>query len=390
MTTGVEDTKFRNLLIITHVLYRNKKPLAGPYTSVIKALEKDNSIETIKIPLLEYNDHIYYSSPKNEKSITVPATLGKLLPIKYLIDFVFTTILIIKFLLKNRKRESVVIGIDPLCTLAAVLVKTFTKFKLIFYCVDFNEHRFDSRFLQKLYEKSDEICSKYSDQTWAVCEALINYKKSNYNINAKYIPNSFPFTSKYYEKNGNKQTGNRVVWTGSILTDKQITDIMRLSKQIQNIRPEMEFWYIPSNKIDLFYTGVEKFELENTKILDVEGQEASRELVSQCDLGLAIYDRNFGSTKYIEPIKIWEYMMCGLPFIISCEPSLHTKVKEAGVAFLLDPDNTIDNTQTLATFINNQNLNKLRDKCIELAKEFDASKTMGNALLFKSLAVQQR
>ena len=165
---------------------------------------------------------------------------------------------------------------------------------------------------------------------------------------------------------------------------------MKLSKQIQNLRPETEFWYIPSNKIDLFYKGAEKFELKNTRIFDVEGQEASRNLVSQCDSGLAIYDKNFGSTKYIEPIKIWEYMMCGLPFIISCEPSLCAKVKESGVAFLLDPDNTIIDTQRLSAFINNQNLNKLRDKCIELAKEFDASKTMGNALLFKSLAVQQR
>ena len=155
---------------------------------------------------------------------------------------------------------------------------------------------------------------------------------------------------------------------------------MKLSKQIQNLRPETEFWYIPSNKIDLFYTGVEKFELKNTKVFDVEGQEASRELVSQCDLGLAIYDKNFGSTKYIEPIKIWEYMMCGLPFIISCEPSLSIKIKESGVAFLLDPDNTINDAQRLASFINKQNLHGLKDTCIELAKKFDAAKTMSEAL----------
>lgn len=381
MTTDADNTTLRNLLVITHVLYRNKKPVAGPYTSVINALEKTCAIDTIKIPLLEYNDPIYYGSQKNEKLISIPKFLGKLLPIKYLVDFVFTTILIIKFLHKSRKRESIVIGIDPLCALPAILVKTVAKLKLIFYCVDFNEHRFDSSFLQKLYEKSDEICSKYSDQTWAVCEELVNYKKFNYKISAKYIPNSFPFTEKYYEKNKDKRTGNKVVWTGSILTEKQITDIIKLSMQIQNIKPETEFWYIPSNKIDLFYTGVEKLGLKNTKILDVEGQEASRELVSQCDLGLAIYDKNFGSTKYIEPIKIWEYMMCGLPFIISCEPSLCAKVKESGVAFLLGQDNSINDNQRLVSFISSQNLHELRDSCVEFAREFDASKTMNNALL---------
>ncbi len=381
MATDVKNVKLRNLLVVTHVLYKGKKPVAGPYTSVIRALEKDRAIETIKIPLFEYNNPICYGKQKNEKLIAIPELLGKVLAIKYLVDFIFTTILIIKFLLKNHKEETIVIGIDPLSTLPAVLVKKFTKFKLIFYSVDFNEQRFSNILFQKLYEKSDEICSKYSDQTWAVCEALIDYKKINYNITSKYIPNSFPFTDKYYERNKDKRTGNKIVWTGSILTDKQVTDIMKLSKQIQNLRPESEFRYIPSNKVDLFYKGAEKFELKNTRIFDVEGQEASREIVSQCDLGLAIYDRNFGSTKYIEPIKIWEYMMCGLPFVISCEPSLCSKVKESGVAFLLDPDNTIIDTQRLSAFINIQNLIKLRDGCVELAKEFDASKTMNNALL---------
>ena len=375
MTTG--DKK---LLIITHVLYRDGNPVAGPYTSVIRALEKESIIETIKIPLFEYKDPIYYGYAQKERKIIIPNILWSVLPIKYLIDCVFTLILIIKFLIKERGKNLTVIGIDPLCALPAVLIKMFVKFKLVFYCVDFNEHRFNNALLQKLYEKADEACSKYSDQTWAVCKALIDYKKVNYNIDAKYIPNSFPFTDECYEKNKNKKTGNKIVWTGSILTDKQIIDIMRLSKQIQDIRPEMEFWYIPSNKIDLFYKGVKEFGLKYTRILDVKGQEASRELVSQCDLGLAIYDKDFGSTKYIEPIKIWEYMMCGLPFIISCEPSLCAKVRESGIAFLLDSDNTINNVQKLGVFINKQNLHGLKDKCIELAKEFDATKTMSEAL----------
>ena len=174
-----------------------------------------------------------------------------------------------------------------------------------------------------MYEYADRVCSKNCDQVWVVCEALKVYKKEVYGTESIYIPNSFPFDPSYYEINKKKRGGNKVVWTGSILTDRQIEHIFRLFKEIQAIRPEMEFYLVPSNRHKDFEESIKGYGLKNARIFSVVGQQASREIVSKCDLGVAIYDKEHGSTKFIEPIKIWEYLMCGLPFIISREPSLN-------------------------------------------------------------------
>lgn len=352
-----------NTLVITHVLYRNGRPVEGPYSSVIRSLTGRAGIsKLIKLPL------------------QTSGFLGPLAPLKYLVDFVVITIPIVRFCLQYRNQEKVVIGIDPLSASPAVLLKPLFRYKLVFFSVDFSETRFATPMLQKLYELADEWSSKYADQVWVVSEALKKYKKENYGVDSIYIPNSFPFDDAYYQKNRDKKVGNKAVWTGSILRDKQITDIMMVSKEIQRLRPEMEFWFVPSNKIDIFHEAIERFNLKRSQVFDVIGQEASRQLVSQCDVGLALYDRGFGLTKFIGPIKIWEYMMCGLPFIISCEPSMSAEIKKAGVALLLNPDNGVPEDDSLARFIKPDNLEGLGEKCLDLAKKFDAVETIGRAL----------
>lgn len=368
-------------LVVTHVVFRNGKPGEGPYSSVIRSLvDKAKIIESIRLPLSRFNDPISYGEEKELKKLQVPKILGVFTPLKYFLDFVMTICLAIRFCLLHHNQESVVIGIDPLSTLPLIILKPFFGYKLVFYSVDFNEVRFKNPIMQKIYKLADKWSSQYANQIWVVSESLKKYKKKNYGLDSVYIPNSFPFDDSCYQKNKGKKTGSKTVWTGSVSTDKQIKDILKLSKELQKLRPEMEFWFIPSNKIEKFYQAIKEFNLKKARVFDVAGQKASRKLVSQCDLGIAVYDKDFGSTKFIEPIKIWEYTMCGVPFIISCEPSISTEIKKSGVVFFLQPDNKIPKGESLVRFIKPDNLKKLSEKCLSLAKKFNAAETIGGAL----------
>lgn len=377
MSTSLQSM---DVLIITHVVFINNLPIAGPYSSVIKSLQNNTKyLEVLEIPLYNFDEPIIYGDSFNLRRMKINKFLGAISPIKYITDIIIETIFLFKFGLRKSAHKTI-ISIDPLSALIPSIICKIFHTKSIFYCVDFNENRFSNKILQKLYEAADKISSIHSNQTWSVCDSMKKYKLENYDVKSLYIPNSFTYTDNYMTKLS-KRSGNRVVWTGSILTDKQIVDIFDICSYIQKIRSETEFWFIPSNRLNDFKEAAKNTTLKNVQILDVYGQEKSRELVSQCDLGLAVYDKKFGSTKYIEPIKIWEYMLCGIPFIISKEPSVNPEVIKSGVAFILDEDNKIDDTERLKKFIDKDNLFKLYKTSLSIAKRYDASKLMKDAVL---------
>ncbi|KKU31417.1 MAG: hypothetical protein UX44_C0006G0008 [candidate division WWE3 bacterium GW2011_GWA1_46_21] len=371
-------------LVITHTAIRNGKSSAGPYSTVIKALESiTHDIEAIKIPLQNFDYPILFGKSSKAEEVTIPKELGAIPAIKYTVDIIIIIYLIARYLYKHLDKvdQIVIIGIDPLSTLPAILFKYALGIKLIFYSVDFNEKRFLNEVLQKIYELADRLSSTAANQVWVVCNSLKEYKLHHYNTESTYIPNSFTFDGTNFRTNVKKRTLKRFVWTGSILTNRQIKHIVDLCNKIQQLQPKAEFWFIPSNKLAEIKQEIKMTHLKNTKVLDVDGQQASRELVSQCDIGIAVYDKRFGSTKYIEPIKIWEYMLCGLPFIISCEPSLNKELIDEGVVYLLKPDNQVPkDTAALEKFISPESVIAKRETCLEFAKKYDANKTIRHAL----------
>jgi len=74
-------------------------------------------------------------------------------------------------------------------------------------------------------------------------------------------------------------------------------------------------------------------------------------------------------------------MLCGIPFIISKEPSVNPKIIKSGVAFILDEDNKVKDTKRLKKFIDKSNLSKLYKISLSIAKEYDAEKLMEKAIL---------
>lgn len=372
-----QNTPQIDIFIITHIAYNKKtgKPVEGPYTSVANAIHKiyGKPPAILEIPLNGFEGAIVYGEFNNSKSINLPKILGLVIIVKYFTDLTMSFFYGLLFIIRAKDR-AVIIGIDPLSTLSLTLLRKFLSFKLVYYCVDFSKNRTANKIMQSMYEYADRVCSKNCDQVWVVCEALRVYKKEEYGTESTYVPNSFPFDPSYYEINKEKRSGNKVVWTGSILTDRQIEHIFRLFREIQVIRPEMEFCFVPSNRHKDFEEGINKHNLRNARVYNVIGQQASREIVSKCDLGVAIYDINHGSTKFIEPIKIWEYMMCGLPFIISQEPSLNIDAINSGVAYRLGKDNEIPKDGSLRQFVNPSNLKGMGSRCVELAQKYDVVK----------------
>lgn len=377
--------KFEKALVVTHIIYRKIPPhdaLEGPYSSVCRALESIlKDVEICQIPLNDFNGAVIYGQWEKGRKLKIPSIFGKLAPLKYLVDIFTAAFFVIRFGLANKDKKKLVVGIDPLSCLPLVFLKKILNYKLVFYSVDFNKNRFKNKLLQKAYEKADEISTRFSDQTWVVCQSLKDYKKKHYHTDSIYIPNSPIFNGSLYQKGKKLKTGNKMAWTGSFLTERQYEIFFGLLKEIQDkYRPDMEFYFAPMQNHDRFRSLGKKYGLKKFQVLELHSRLEWQEFAAKCDVGIAIYDPQFGSTKFIEPLKIWDFMMVGMPFIISGEPSISTPIKQAGVAYFLAPNNKIPKGNSLKEFLKKANIARLQEKCVESAQEFDIQKQIKKAL----------
>ncbi|MCG2689515.1 hypothetical protein L6255_03695 [Candidatus Parcubacteria bacterium] len=383
----MEEKEIKNTIFIvtTHILFRDiykpNEPVEGPYTSVINALrDKAKLVEVLGFPLIGYKHPIIYGKESSTKILKLPNFLGVIPPIKYLVDIVLTIVLLTQTLIKNRKESIIVVGIDPLSSIPALILKPIFRFKFIFYCVDFNENRFKNGLMQGIYQYFDRLSSIKADQVWVVCDSLKEYKKKHFGADSIYIPNS-PLHDPALSKEGkNKRTGNKLAWTGTLLTERQFGIFFDVVENILKVRPDLEVYLVPIKDHEKFETIIKERKLNNVKVIRLTSRRAWQEFVATCDVGLAVYDDKFGSTKYIEPLKIWDFMLCGVPFIISCEPSIAKPVVDSKVCYLLGPANSFPNEMGLKKFLEKGNLDTLFEKCLTLSRDFAIDKRIISSL----------
>lgn len=376
--------KFDPILVVTHVAFRKSPPydtLEGPYSSVADSIiSLTDEVFTCQLPLSDLNRPIAYGPWRNERNFRISTLLGKSVYLRYLTDFILVIFFAVRFCLTKKSQRSLIIGVDPLCTMPLTILKKVLGFKLIFYSVDFSKTRFKNKLLQHLYEKADELSTRFSDQVWVVCQSLKDYKKSHFGIESIYIPNSAIFDVGLYEKGKNQKTGNKMAWTGSFLTERQYDILFGLLRQFQSIRPDLEFYFAPMSNHDKFREWAQKYNLRTARVLELHSRREWQEFAANCDVGIAIYDEHFGSTEFIEPLKIWDFLMCGMPFIISCEPSISDPIKQSSVAYFLGRGNQIPPNDSLKDFLRKESIEKLRGRCIQLAQEFEIKSQIERAV----------
>lgn len=376
--------KFEKALVITHFMSRKSAPydpIEGPANSVCNVLsEHFQSIGFLQLPLFGFDRPIFRGHFHNPKETKIPAFLGRIAPIKYLIDSLLISYCIIHYCFVNKGKKKLIVAVDPLSCLPLVFFKIFFEYTLVFYSVDFNQKRFSSGILQKIYEWANKVSSQKSDQTWVVSESLQKYQKEVYGVEALHISNAPVFDGKLFQENRHLKTGNKLAWSGSFMTERQFDIFFTALKSFQSARKDLEIFLVPIADHEQFEIYGKKYELENFQVLRMYSRAEWQSFVVTCDIGIAIYDDQFGQTHFAEPLKIWDYLMTGVPFIISKEPSMPLPVRESGVAFVLDAHNKIPEGPSLASFLEAENLKRLQPICVNLAEQFSIKKTVWAAL----------
>lgn len=373
--------KFSRVLVVTHVVYKNGLAIEGPYSSVCSVFLKHGKVLiTCQLPLIGFSNPIRYGKWGTEKHTIIPSFLGAFQALKYLTDILITLLFVIKYSFRMDKKKFLVVGVDPLSCFALALFKKILGYRLVFYSVDFNRHRFSSGLMQLCYEFLDRFSSQQSDIVWVVCETLQVYKKKNYSIDSFYVPNSSIFSQEPYDQGKNKRSFDKLAWTGSCITERQFNLLFETLSQLHKKFPYLKLYLAPISNKEKFIEYIKKYNLNQTTIVNLSSRSEWQYFAATCDVGIAVYDDKFGSTEFIEPIKIWDYMMVGIPFIISCEPSLSTEVCASGAALLLEKGNRLPSHEVLKIFFDKKNLKAKQSICLELAKKYDIERMILRAL----------
>ena len=376
--------KFERALVVTHVAYRSippYDPIEGPANSVCKVLRSSlPSIGFLQIPLVGFDHPLTRGHFDDQKVTRIPTFLGRIALVKYLLDAILVVYCIVHYSFVNHGKKMLVIGVDPLSCLPLVFFKKLFGYTLVFYSVDFNRKRFRSTLLQGIYEWANKMSSKGSDQVWVVSEALREYQERVYQVPAMHISNAPIFDDRFFRENVERRTGNKLGWSGSFMTERQFDIFFTVLKELQTLRTDLEIYLVPISEHEKFEAYAQKYGLKRCTILKMYSRSEWQKFVASCDIGVAIYDDQFDQTKFCEPLKMWDYLMCGVPFVISQEPSIPPAIRNSGVAYLLDPMNQLPSDDSLREFLRPENIKKAQNTCLVLAEQFSIKKKIEIAL----------
>lgn len=231
--------------------------------------------------------------------------------------------------IKKEKKIDIAIGMNCFDTLPFILLRKNRIKKIVFFGTDFARKRFKNPILNWFYIKIDGYCAKKAD--WVCCNSQRTIKQrlvEGVNKNKIiYTPNGI-FLKK--TKTIKKEYEKKLVFVGRI--DKE-HGLLTLISRVDN-----------SNiKMDIIGDGPElpnlQIKFKRSKYIKFLGQkthdEAIEYLLDFGGFGVAPYIKTgLDWTYYCDPVKVKEYLACGVPVIVSDVPEIAKVIKKEEFGFV--------------------------------------------------------
>lgn len=300
-------------------------------------------------------------------------------PIRIIQEYIVT----ISILSQYSTKESTYIGVDPLNAFLGIFLRKMGKVKkVIFYTADYAEKRYQNTAMNAIYHWFDKFCIKHADQVWNVSSRItaLRKKQSVPNNRNFFIPNAPVLKSQKHNMKFEQHTLVIVTHiTKAIDFESMIHAVKHLSKKYKD------------SKLLIVGNGDYREDLEKkvlslnlTKKILFTGSKSHEEvikIVAKAGVGLAIYTNDFPWTKYGDSMKAREYLMCGLPVVITDVPSTADDIRKANAGIVIKSSKKIQEAIEYL-FSNKKEYAIMRDNAFALAKESDFSYAVERTNLF--------
>lgn len=377
----------KTFVISTHSLFVKNGEDIYSTGSVLNDYLKEKRVDflIIKHPLLGGSFSViqrYINEIENKKKLNYIHI--NFLPIKFIFEVIIDLIIVVNLIKERKKKVDVFIGINPLNAFYGIFLRKLGFVKtIIFYTADYAIYRFENRLVNKIYHWFDRFAIKNSDYVWNVSTKITNLRlKQGVNFKRNYYVPNTPEFHKVKRLGYSEINKHEIVIVSTISASIALKLIFNALKELSNKYPDISLKVIGiENWHDDFEEDLRKINiLDKVIFLPSMNHDKLLNELSVSAVGLALYTNITNWTFFCDSMKARDYLACGLPVIITREPSTSKEIEdnEAGFVIDLNEENLINSLDKL--FSNKSLYLKMRKNAINLAEKYDIKKILDDRL----------
>lgn len=274
------------------------------------------------------------------------------------------------------------IGVDNLNTLPGVILKKLGLVKkVVYYTIDYFPTRFENELLNSVYHLIDKICVANSDETWNVSSAMVSARKDKNNMRGEEYSRQYTAPiGVWYDSAPRKAFADinkkKIIFVGHLLPHMGVDLVVSAMPQILKT--------IPDARLEIIGGGQQEGRLKKlAKKLKVEknikfwgwirDRKKLEEIMSDGAIGLATFNTQIldEKVKNADPGKIKDYMLLGMPVIVTGAISNSEQLEKSGAALVIDYDIS-ELTRAVVQLLSSQALlRKYRENALKYVAKFD-------------------
>jgi len=276
-----------------------------------------------------------YISGRLVRRIAAPSIRGP-----QIVLFIKDLLLTIIFAVAMRHRAQLFIGADALNALGGMLLHKMGLVRsVVLFAIDYTPRRFSNSLINSLYHTLNVVVARHCNMIWAVSKRIKRAYREIYGAQCPIIivpagahrPPVLPDPQIRH---------NRLVFLGNIDESKGLQLVIRALPLIRERIPQVKTLVIGTGS---YYDDLVKLanELEVQDAIEFIGHLPNHERVmltlTRCDVGLAPYVPEATSISvYGDPCKIKEYLIAGLPVIVTDVPETAREVSAMCAGTIID------------------------------------------------------
>ncbi len=269
---------------------------------------------------------------------------------------------------------------DSINAFVGIILKKFGRVnKVIYYSMDYYPTRFKNKFLNWIYFQFDRLCVYLADETWNAAEAIQKAREKKFGryIHDKQftVPGGIWF-NEVARLPFEKIDKRKIVYRGSLHDFTGVDLVINSMPKLLKTFPDLKFEILGGGPY-LDYLKKLTIKLGLIDYVHFHGwiydRKKLEELISDGVIGVATFNTEIldDKIKNADPGKIKDYMVMGMPVILTKAVSFYKKIEKEKAGIVINYDRGEFVKAVTKLLKNEKILFEYRQKALEFIKPLD-------------------